>query len=57
MKIYLVTIGSRGDFEPFYAFAKIAASKGHEVHLAVTEEFASEVKSDDIRTLELTGTI
>lgn len=57
MKIYLVTIGSRGDFEPFYAFAKIAASKGHEVHLAVTEEFAPEVKSDGINTSVLPGTI
>lgn len=57
MKIYLVTIGSRGDFEPFYAFAKIAASKGHEVHLAVTEEFAPEVKSDGIKTSVLPGTI
>lgn len=57
MKIYLVTIGSRGDFEPFYAFAKIAASKGHEVYLAVTEEFVSEIKSDDVTTLALPGTI
>lgn len=57
MKIYLVTIGSRGDFEPFYAFAKIAASNGHEVHLAVTEEFVSEVKNNDIKTLVLPGSI
>ena len=57
MKIYLVTTGSRGDFEPFYAFAKIASKLGHEVYLAVTEEFVDEAKTADFKVLSLPGTI
>lgn len=57
MKIYLVTTGSRGDFEPFYAFAKKASNFGHEVYLAVTEEFVNEVKTDDFKVLSLPGTV
>ena len=57
MKIYLVTAGSRGDFEPFYAFASKAAAQGHEIHLAVTEEFFDEIKNKDISALKLPGTI
>lgn len=57
MKIYLVTAGSRGDFEPFYAFASKAAAQGHEIHLAVTEEFFDEIKNKDINALKLPGTI
>lgn len=57
MKIYLVTTGSRGDFEPFLAFSKIAASKGHDVYLAVTEEFVTEAKNENFTTLVLPGTI
>lgn len=57
MKIYLVTTGSRGDFEPFYAFATKASKLGHQVYLAVTEEFLHEVKNKDINVLKLPGTI
>ncbi|MEY3496827.1 MAG: hypothetical protein RJA80_1050 [Actinomycetota bacterium] len=57
MKIYLVTTGSRGDFEPFYAFAKQASNLGHEVYLAVTEEFINEIKDTNIKVLKLPGTI
>lgn len=57
MKIYLVTTGSRGDFEPFYAFAKKASNIGHEVYLAVTEEFIEEIKDNNFKVLKLPGTI
>ncbi|MFM1826053.1 MAG: hypothetical protein RLZZ37_688 [Actinomycetota bacterium] len=57
MKIYLVTTGSRGDFEPFYAFAKQASNLGHEVYLAVTEEFIEEIKNSNFNVLKLPGTI
>lgn len=57
MKIYLVTTGSRGDFEPFYAFAKKASNLGHDVHLAVTEEFIDEIKDKSFNVLKLPGTI
>lgn len=57
MKIYLVTTGSRGDFEPFYAFAKQASNLGHEVYLAVTEEFIGEIKDNSFKVLKLPGTI
>ncbi|MFM7139023.1 MAG: glycosyltransferase, partial [Actinomycetes bacterium] len=57
MKIYLVTTGSRGDFEPFYAFAEQASNLGHEVYLAVTEEFIDEIKVNTFKVLKLPGTI
>jgi sterol 3beta-glucosyltransferase len=57
LKIYLVTTGSRGDFEPFYAFAKQATNLGHEVYLAVTEEFIDEIKDNTFKVLKLPGTI
>jgi sterol 3beta-glucosyltransferase len=57
LKIYLVTTGSRGDFEPFYAFAKQASNLGHEVYLAVTEEFIDEIKDNTFKVLKLPGTI
>ena len=57
MRIYLVTTGSRGDFEPFYAFAKKASNLGHEVFLAITEEFVEEIKNKDFKVLNLPGTI
>ena len=57
MKIYLVTTGSRGDFEPFYAFAKQASNLGHKVYLSVTEEFINEIKDPNFNVLKLPGTI
>jgi sterol 3beta-glucosyltransferase len=38
VKIYLVTIGSRGDNEPFRALASEAAQAGHEVYFAHTTD-------------------
>lgn len=42
MKIYLVTVGSRGDHEPFRALALEAAASGHEVHFAHTGDFPTD---------------
>lgn len=40
MKIYLVTMGSRGDHEPFRALALEAARRGHDVHFAHTSDMS-----------------
>ena len=53
MKILLVTAGSRGDFEPFYAFAQRATDLGHEVFLSVTEEFQPRLANVDFNVLKL----
>lgn len=42
VKIYLVTLGSRGDHEPFRALAYEAAARGHEVHFAHTTDLPSD---------------
>lgn len=42
MRIYLTTLGSRGDHEPFRALAHEAARRGHEVHFAHTEDLATD---------------
>jgi len=42
MKIYLVTMGSRGDHEPFRALALEAAQRGHDVHFAHTTDLAAD---------------
>ena len=57
MKIYLVTAGSRGDFEPFFAFAKKAHNLGHEVYLAVTQEFLPRLESAEFKVKGLPGSI
>ena len=40
MKIYVATVGSRGDNEPFAALALEAAAAGHEVYFAHTDDIA-----------------
>lgn len=57
MKIYLVTAGSRGDFEPFYAFAKKATELGNEVYLSVTQEFFPKIANENFTALPLPGSI
>ena len=42
VKIYLATIGSRGDNEPFRALAREAGAAGHEVFFAHTSDLPSE---------------
>jgi sterol 3beta-glucosyltransferase len=40
MRIMLLTAGTRGDVEPFAALARHAASRGHEVRLAMPDDAA-----------------
>ena len=54
VKIYLATIGSRGDNEPFRALAREAASAGHEVFFAHTSDLSSE-PHEPYATLSLPG--
>ncbi len=57
MKIFLATYGSRGDFEPFLNFANFSASKGHQVILTTTAEFATRVNNPLIQTKIVAGAI
>lgn len=41
MKVLLISIGSRGDIEPFLAAAEILAEKGHRVECCFPEQFRS----------------
>jgi sterol 3beta-glucosyltransferase len=56
MKIYLTTLGSRGDNEPFRALATEAAERGHEVHFAHTHDLPFD-KSAGYTEWELPGSI
>ena len=42
MRMYLAAIGSRGDFEPFRSLAIAASKSGHDVHLAHSQDFATD---------------
>ncbi|MTA32875.1 MAG: glycosyltransferase, partial [Actinobacteria bacterium] len=54
MKMYVATIGSRGDNEPFRALAREAAAAGHEVFFAHTSDPSSE-PHEPYATLSLPG--
>ena len=54
VKIYLATIGSRGDNEPFRALAREAAAAGHDVFFAHTSDLPTE-PSEPYATLSLPG--
>ena len=56
MKIYLATVGSRGDNEPFRALALEASSAGHEVYFAHTDDIAAHPTAP-YTDLELRGSI
>jgi UDP:flavonoid glycosyltransferase YjiC (YdhE family) len=40
MKILLISIGTRGDVEPFLAVGKLLQESGHEVHTAFPAQYA-----------------
>ncbi len=44
MRIVLATIGSDGDLQPFYAFARRLLGDGHEVTLAANERYAARAR-------------
>lgn len=54
VRIYLATIGSRGDNEPFRALAAEAAAAGHEVYFAHTTDLPADPAAS-YRELELRG--
>lgn len=45
MKFVLVSIGSRGDVEPFIALADLLIARGHEVHIQLPEQFEKLVEN------------
>jgi len=45
MRILLATIGSDGDLQPFYAFARRLLGEGHEVTLAANERYATRARA------------
>jgi sterol 3beta-glucosyltransferase len=45
MRIVLATIGSDGDLQPFYAFARRLLADGHEVTLAANERYAARARA------------
>lgn len=48
MKFILVSIGSRGDVEPFIALGELLAAKGHEVHIQIPEQFSKLIEDPKI---------
>ncbi|MBP2457090.1 sterol 3beta-glucosyltransferase [Clavibacter michiganensis] len=49
MRIMLLTAGTRGDVEPFSALARHAASRGHEVRLALPDDAVAPEGVDAVR--------
>ena len=47
MKIILISIGTRGDMEPFLAIGEILKEKGHQVICAFPEQFRNIVDVED----------
>ncbi len=55
MKITIVTIGSRGDIQPFLALGVSLNQAGHQVKLATHDTFASWIKSYGLDLAKLEG--
>ena len=55
MRICLITIGSRGDVQPFIALSLGLMGRGHDVTLAVQENFQDFVTSYGVNPFPLTG--
>jgi UDP:flavonoid glycosyltransferase YjiC (YdhE family) len=53
MKILLISIGSRGDMEPFLAAGELLKKYGHEVVCLFPEQFRSLAEESDFRFLSL----
>jgi sterol 3beta-glucosyltransferase len=49
MKFLLISIGTRGDMEPFLAAAEVLKSRGHEVACAFPEQFQNLAEDSEIR--------
>ena len=48
MKIALLTLGTRGDVQPFAVLGKKLRQRGHEVTLATAGNFASFIQTYDL---------
>ncbi|UZJ53833.1 hypothetical protein CBS101457_003153 [Exobasidium rhododendri] len=55
LHITFLTIGSRGDVQPYIAFAKGLKQQGHRVRIATHQEFQSWIESYDIEFKEVGG--
>ena len=53
MKIILISIGTRGDMEPFLAIGEILRKKGHQVICAFLEQFKNLAKESDMEFASL----
>ncbi len=51
MKIVLLSIGTRGDMEPFLALGNLLSNQGHDVICAFPEQFRLLAKKSHIKTL------
>jgi sterol 3beta-glucosyltransferase len=53
MKIMLLTAGTRGDVEPFFALARAAGARGHEVRTAIPENSGADTAGLDTVSLRM----
>lgn len=53
MKILIISIGTRGDVEPFLAVGKILQDEGHDVYCAVPEQYGQHVLDSNLGFLSL----
>ncbi|WP_406633685.1 glycosyltransferase [Pseudarthrobacter quantipunctorum] len=53
MKMMLLTAGTRGDVEPFFALARAAGARGHEVRTAIPENSGADTASLDTVSLRM----
>lgn len=55
MKSGIVTIGSRGDIDPFIVLGKRLQSRGHSVRIAAFRRFEKYIKSEGLEYAPLAG--
>ena len=53
MRLMLLTAGTRGDVEPFFALARAAAGRGHEVRIAIPENSGADTAGLDTVSLRM----
>ncbi|MFM9275527.1 glycosyltransferase [Pseudarthrobacter sp. NKDBFgelt] len=53
MKMMLLTAGTRGDVEPFFALARAAAARGHQVRIAIPENSGADTAGLDTVSLRM----
>jgi len=55
VRFTIVTLGSRGDIQPFIALAKELVFKGHDVKIATFHNFKSFIEENDLKFTPVTG--